>query len=330
MGVWRPQTSEILKLPVRARAAYAVRNAMRSIPLIWRDRTDVENLPKDEHPAVLLDILATCADFASGKVEVLEHGTIGAFIERVRAMDRAKVAANALLSLDGAVERLGKLPAPWRIRRDHPIIARCVVGHITSARLNAAAATLAAFESISSPRLATVAAKCTAQAAYDAEIPLFFLSERELWRESIKSMRRHALGNRDYANSAARSDFRKLLAFVKQSSDHDPGIDTSEKGPLGDLWKDGEPEWALGARIEGKGKWHVPGLSFREERPVTEEYDGVKLEFDIPAGMTDSQAIGWMREVALRLNELYLARGGKGLEIRDVEIFEPQQVGVES
>lgn len=109
--------------------------------------------------------------------------------------------------------------------------------------------------------------------------------------------------------AATRADFELLqsLALIAEWSDESP-VDPDLLGPL---WPQGAPE------------------GWPETPSCEDDIGGLQVEFEVPDGTSDEEALRLMDGYLSRLNTLHRAIGGKGLRISPpIEVMEPAGVTV--
>ncbi len=104
-------------------------------------------------------------------------------------------------------------------------------------------------------------------------------------------------------------DFEKLrqLGHLMQT------MTTDSIERMGTLWPDGEPDWF----IEGK-EWQNNVLKKAAAAEIGDSY--VELEFSIPEGMSDDELAEFVRQTAVRADQLQRDMGGHGLIVDDLQI----------
>lgn len=120
--------------------------------------------------------------------------------------------------------------------------------------------------------------------------------------------------------TTARMDYARL-AEIKSDV-----IDASEAGPLGNLWHGSPPAWYINAK-----KQYDKTIADWERELAEIEGVGIEtfdLEIRVPDELDKQAAFEFISILGAYIDDLHKAKGGSGIEIEFLEIYEPAGVPV--
>jgi hypothetical protein len=181
-----------------------------------------------------------------------------------------------------------------------------------SAAVNAArAAADAAYAAVNAARADAAYAAYAARAAADAAYAAVYTTA--------------ARAAADAAYAAVYTDFKSLINLrLGRYPELGEPIDPSEKGPLGPLWPDGEPDFVKHLRDQDENTGRA---STRPQGPPPE---CLALEAEVNEFANPEEVGEALANLCYALNAYHIAVGGNGLELDGWEILIPESIPVEA